>query len=263
MSFEARILPVVEKEAFPLGLAVNYGIGSREVRDAVEAGVNYLFWSGMRKGRAFLGVKEALAGDRERMIFAAGTGGPFGFQYRRGVEGLLRKFGIDYVDVFQMYWLGVTSWDTRGVMDELLALREEGKIRAIGVTIHDRPRAGRLAAESELDMLQIRYNAAHPGAEKEIFPYLPAGEGARERFLVAYTATSWRKLLMAPKGWEGRVPDAADCYRFCLSHPAIPLTLTGPASAEQLAANLAGLERGPMSEEELAWMRELGKLVHG
>ena len=34
----------------------------------------------------------------------------------------------------------------------------------------------------------IRYNAAHPGAERDIFPHLEA----RRPAVVAYTATSWR-----------------------------------------------------------------------
>lgn len=38
----------------------------------------------------------------------------------------------------------------------------------------------------------IRYNAAHPGAEREIFPHL------------------------------------GDCYRFCLSSPYVDVVLTGP-----------------------------------
>jgi len=39
--------------------------------------------------------------------------------------------------------------------------------------------------------------------------------------------------------------------------------LTGPATTAQLDENLAALERGAMSAEELAWMRELGTAVHG
>ena len=39
----------------------------------------------------------------------------------------------------------------------------------------------------------IRYNAAHPGAEQDVFPHL----AARQPAVVAYTATSWRKLLPA------------------------------------------------------------------
>ncbi|MBI5497873.1 MAG: aldo/keto reductase [Deltaproteobacteria bacterium] len=256
--FQERQLPVVGKAAFPLGLACNYGIDSDGVRAACDAGVNCLFWPGMRCRPAREGVRAALASRRERIILVAGTGGPFGFHYRARVEALLRELNTDYIDVFQMFWLGVTSWDTRGVLDTLQQLRAEGKIRALGVTIHDRARAARLAADSPLDMLQVRYNAVHRGAETEVFPHVPL----ERRFVCAYTATSWRQLLRAPRGWQGKVPDAADCYRFSLSHPAVAFTLTGPATRAQLADNLAGLQRGPMTEEELAWMRQLGDVIH-
>ncbi|HEY0094936.1 MAG TPA: hypothetical protein VGB96_11445, partial [Archangium sp.] len=121
------------------------------------------------------------------------------------------------------------------------------------------PRAGKLAEDSPLDALMIRYNAAHPGAERDIFPHLDK----RKPALVAYTATDWRRLLKRPRGWEGRVPTAGDCYRFCLSNPHVDVVLTGPASLAQLEENLAALERGPLSSEELEWMRRFGQAVHG
>jgi len=40
-------------------------------------------------------------------------------------------------------------------------------------------------------MLMLRYNAAHRGAEKDVFAVLPAERPA----IVAYTATRWGKLL--------------------------------------------------------------------
>ena len=46
-------------------------------------------------------------------------------------------------------------------------------VRATGVSIHDRARTGKLAEDSPLDMLMIRYNAAHPDAERDIFPHIP------------------------------------------------------------------------------------------
>jgi aryl-alcohol dehydrogenase-like predicted oxidoreductase len=127
------------------------------------------------------------------------------------------------------------------------------------VSIHDRPRAGRLAEESPLDLLMIRYNAAHPGAERDIFPHL----AKRKPAVVAYTATSWRRLLRAPRGWDGPLPDAGDCYRFCLTSPHVDVTLCGPSSAQQLADNLAALEKGPLSAGEMDAMRKFGAAVHG
>lgn len=141
---------------------------------------------------------------------------------------------------------------------ELVKLRESGKVRAIGCSIHDRQRAGRLAEASPMDLLMVRYNAAHPGAERDIFPHLQT----RKPNLVAYTATSWRKLLKKPSGWDGPVMSPGDCYRFCLSNPAVDVVLTGPASRAQLEENLGALEKGPLTPEEMEWMRRFGQAVH-
>ena len=56
---------------------------------------------------------------------------------------------------------------------------------------------------------------------------------------------------------------AGDCYRWCLSNPSVDVTLTGPASTQQLDDNLKALERGALSAEEDAWMRSFGRAVHG
>ena len=120
-------------------------------------------------------------------------------------------------------------------------------------------RAGQLAATSPLDLLMIRYNAAHPGAERDIFPHRRENKPT----ILAYTATRWGKLLKRPKGWEGQVMTAGDCYRFQLSNPHVDLALTGPASRAELEQNLDALQKGPLTPEEDKWMREFGKKVHG
>ena len=158
------------------------------------------------------------------------------------------------------FWVGVTSTLNDARFEEMTRLRESGKVRAIGCSIHDRAKAGRLAADSPLDLLMIRYNAAHPGAERDIFPHLRAD---RPRMVLAYTATRWRKLLKRPKGWQGPLMSAADCYRFCLSNPHVDAVLTGPSSLAQLDENLDGIRKGALTSEEDAWMREYGRIVHG
>jgi hypothetical protein len=108
-------------------------------------------------------------------------------------------------------------------------------------------------------MLMIRYNAAHTGAEQDIFPNL----AKRRPAIVAYTATRWGGLLKRPNGWDGPLMTAPDCYRFCLSNPHVDLVLTGPKNRRQLQENLSHLkENGPLSEEELHWIRNFGQIVH-
>jgi len=105
----------------------------------------------------------------------------------------------------------------------------------------------------------IRYNAAHPGAEVDIFPHLPA----KKPIIAAYTATSWRKLLETPKGWDGPAASAGDCFRFCLTNPYVDVVVSAPKTAAEMRENMQALERGPLSDEEMARMRAFGKAVHG
>ena len=194
--------------------------------------------------------------------------GFFGQQVRHSVENALRKLDTDYLDVFKLGWLGKTSWYTRGVVEELLKLKQEGKIRAIGASIHNRPRAGRLALNSDIDLFMIRYNAKHTGAEQDIFPHL----SKRNPAIVSYTALAWGQLIRPLKGIEmGPWPGAENidvppltpelCYRFVLTNPHVHLVLTGPKNREQLQQNFNAVQHGPLSPEELQWIRQYGKLV--
>jgi len=256
--FLSRRLPAVGKDVHRLGLATSFGIDEADARLALDRGMNYVFHP-MREKPIVRLLREELARDRDRFVIATGpTVGFFGGSVRRAAERALKALGTDYLDVFQLFWLGVGSAWRGGTIEELTRLRESGKVRAVGVSIHDRKRAGRLAEDSPLDLLMIRYNAAHPGAERDIFPHLDK----RKPAVVAYTATAWRKLLVPPNGWHGAVPTAGDCYRFCLSSPHVDVTLCGPANAAQLEENLAAVAKGPLTPDEMAHMRDLGRFVH-
>ena len=258
--FLHRDLRHVGKRVHRLGLACNYGIDPKGFEAALDRGLNYVFWTHTRTGKLKPALREALRSNRDRMVFATGPSmGYFAGSVRRTAERMLSEFGLDTIDVFQLFWVGTGSAWTEGTVGELLKLKEEGKVRAIGISIHDRPRAARLAEDSPLDLLMLRYNAAHPGAEREVFPHLTT----RKPSVVAYTATSWRRLLKRPSGWDGPVMTAGDCYRFCLSNPHVDLVLCGPKNLAQLDENLTALARGPLSEDEARWMREFGKAVHG
>jgi len=255
-----RTLPVVDKKVFRLGLAGNYGIDERGIDWALsETEINFVFWT-PRMGRATAPVRRALARDRDRFVVATGpTIAVRGGGLRRFAERALKVLGTDHLDVLQMHWLGVLSRWSDETVGEMVRLREEGKVRAVGVSIHNRRRAGALAADSPLDALMVRYNAAHPGAEDDIFPHIDRSRHS----VIAYTATAWRKLLKRPRGWDGEVPTAGDCYRFCLAEPKVSVVLTGPKTREMLEANLEAVRRGPLSSDVLEWMRSFGRVVHG
>jgi len=246
------------RRLFRLGLSGSFGLDEAGCREALEH-VQYVFWSPRMKALT-PALRDALAADRERYVVSAGPLlGYFPGAVRRAAEEALQALGIEQLDVFQLYWLGKLSAFTGAVQEEMARLREEGKVRTLGASIHDRPRAGKLAEDSILDLLMIRYNAAHPGAEQDIFPHL----ARRRPVVVAYTATAWRKLLRPPRGWKGKVPTAGDCYRFCLSSAYVDVVLTGPRSTAELRGNLAAMEKGPLSRQEMEEIRAFGSAVRG
>jgi hypothetical protein len=102
----------------------------------------------------------------------------------------------------------------------------------------------------------IRYNAAHRGAERDVFAQLPAERPA----IVAYTATRWGRLLK-PAGGLGPMT-AEECYRFQLAHPAVDVALTGAKTWNELKANAEGVARGPLPPERLDQVRRFGDAVH-
>jgi predicted aldo/keto reductase-like oxidoreductase len=260
--FTHRTIPALGKSVFRLGMACNMGIDAAGFEHALDRGVDYVFWTHLRTGKIRSSLTKALAAKREKVVVATGpTIGFFGGSVRKTAESILRDLGTDYIDVYTLFWLGKGSAWTEGTIEALTRLKEEGKVRAIGISIHDRERAGRMAKDSPLDLFMLRYNAAHPGAERDVFPHFPGP--AKRPTVVAYTATSWRKLLKRPRRWSGPVMTAGDCYRFCLTSPHVDIALTGVKSAAELDENIEALAKGPLSVDENAWMREFGKTVHG
>jgi len=266
--FSFRTLPVIEKRVFRMGIAGNYGIDSSDVEWAAEHGANYWVWGTSFK-KVTAGIKEVIRKNREKNVVALLGWGFFGRQIRHSVEKALLKLNTDYLDVFKLGWLGRTSIYSQGIVDSLLKLKQEGKIMAIGTSIHDRQRAGQLALDSELDLLMIRYNAKHTGAEEDIFPYLKK----RNPAVVSYTALAWQQLINPVKGVEmvpwpnskekAKIPPLTPelCYRFVLSNPHVHLVLTGPKNREHLMENFRAVQQGDLTIEELNWIRQYGKLI--
>ena len=244
-----------------MGLSTSYWPGSKTVYRALDAGINYYFGFGWDMQMIKV-MREELQHDREKYVIATGAynlviGHP---NLRRTLEKRLRQFRTEYIDVF--LFLGVTKEKhfTNRVREELYQFRDEGKIRAMGISTHDRKYVGRLAAEGAIDVMMIRYNAAHRGAEQDIFPYLETHNPG----VVSFTATRWRYLLKRPKGYcqDGRIPTAGECYRFVLSSPHVDVCMTAPRNVGQLDENLKALEQGPLDETDMAFMKQFGDIVH-
>jgi aryl-alcohol dehydrogenase-like predicted oxidoreductase len=249
------------RPVFRLGLSASYRPGRRAILTAIEKGVNYFFAYGFDTQMVGT-LREVFKTRRQELLIATG-----GYNWilwrsnlRKSLDWRLRQLGTDYLDVFLFLGIMKPEQFPDAVLEEMVRFREEGKVRAIGISTHDRQLAGSLAAKGDLDVLMIRYNAAHRGAETDIFPHLAAHDPG----LVSYTATRWSFLLRRTKGWpaERPIPTAGQAYRFVLSNPHVDVVLTAPSNAQQLKENLDALRAGPLDATEMAFMREFGDAVH-
>jgi predicted aldo/keto reductase-like oxidoreductase len=95
----------------------------------------------------------------------------------------------------------------------------------------------------------IRYNAAHRGAEQDVFPVTDR----RGIPVVAFTAQRWGALRKhTPDDPAGFSPPTAPAwYRFALAHPSVSVVLMAPGNRRELEEDLTLLEdwRPPRPEE--------------
>jgi predicted aldo/keto reductase-like oxidoreductase len=246
-----------------LGIASGYGAPTAAIEEAFERGSNYFTWGTVIKGyspQMRQALKNIVAkGQRDRLVLAMFTYAHNNFLTERMFMRGLKSAGLDQGDVLILGYF--SRRPPRRLIDGALRMKEKGLVRFIGLSSHSRKLLGELGRDGEFDVLHLRYNAAHRGAENDIFPFLG---GEKRPGIVAFTATRWGKLLDPKKMPPGeKPPTAPDCYRFVLSHPAVDICISGAKTAEQMRENLGVLDVGPMSQDELARMRRIGDHGHG
>ena len=164
----------------------------RSIQASLDAGVNFIDTApayGMGLSERIVG--QALEGRRDKVILATKCGlvwhtnrGTFfvdqngtrihrylGAQsIRYEVEQSLRRLRTDYIDLYQTHWQDDTT-PIAETMGTLLDLKQQGKIRAIGVSNCTLEQLKRYRAMGPVDTAQERYNMLDRSLEAEYLPY--------------------------------------------------------------------------------------------
>ena len=255
-SFAPRVLGSTQLPVGPLGLGSSFGLPAAGVERAFERGVSFFLYGSIRRASFGVGLKNLARTHRSDMVIAIQTYTRAAWMMRYGVDRARKQLNTDYVDVLTLSWWNAPP--PARIVDAALELKARGKVRHLMLSSHHRPSFEAAIDGDTFDALMVRYNAAHPGAEREVFPHL----ARRRPGIVSFTATRWGTLLkpeLAPRGEA--TPRASDCYRFGLTNPNVDVSLAGPKDDAQLDEALVALEKGPMSDDELAWMRRVGSHV--
>ncbi|MCZ6465558.1 MAG: hypothetical protein O7A09_14605 [Proteobacteria bacterium] len=247
-----------------LGLGSSFGASTRVIEEAFDRGINYLYWGTIRRPAFGRAMRHLARRQRDEVVLTVQSYSRVPALIAPSVELALRRVGIDCFDCLLLGARNDRPGD--GYVEAFERLREQGKVRFLALSTHNRPLLPQLFDEfqrgaSPYDVFMVRYNAVHRGAESDVFPFVPA---ERPPALIAYTATRWGHLLDPTKMPPGEAPlSASDCYRFALTQPEVDMVLSGPASAEQMDEALRALDLGPLDEEALERARRIGDSIYG
>src|SRR5258708_34683245 len=101
---------------------------------------------------------------------------------RHEIEESLRRLKTDRIDLYQTHWQDSTT-KTEDVMAELLLLKQEGKIRAIGWSNATIEKKERYRSVGQLDTDQEQYSMLQRQHEADNLPYCRD----HQRALLAYS----------------------------------------------------------------------------
>ncbi|MFC5470522.1 aldo/keto reductase [Cohnella suwonensis] len=200
---------------------------------------------------------------------------------RESAEISLRMLGVETIDLMQLhqYW---PQWDRVDYwMDELLRLKEEGKIRGIGISLPDQRHdiALSLAQSGKIDSVQTVFHIFDPLALDCLVPICQENdvaviarcildEGGLTGFLRADTVFGEGDFRQAyfdylpreiyiervRKLQEAFVPRYADsvaelAIRFALQHPGITAAISSMHVTRYADENIAAASRGPLPDD--------------
>ena len=89
---------------------------------------------------------------------------------KRECEESLRRLQTDVIDLYQIHWPRPDEYIEEG-WEAMAELKDEGKVRHIGVSNFDVSQMERIGEIAPVETLQPPYNMLNRGVEEEILPY--------------------------------------------------------------------------------------------
>jgi aryl-alcohol dehydrogenase-like predicted oxidoreductase len=86
------------------------------------------------------------------------------------VEASLKRLGVDTIDLYQIHWPNPDP-DVEEGWETLAKLKQQGKVRAIGVSNFSIEQLQRAEKIAPVETLQPPYSLVHPDVEREVLPF--------------------------------------------------------------------------------------------
>ena len=90
---------------------------------------------------------------------------------RREIEGSLRRLGVERIDLYQMHWPAGDGTPLEAYWQELLDLKQAGKVRAVGLSNHNLAQLQDAEALGHVESLQPPFSAIQRSAAADLIPW--------------------------------------------------------------------------------------------
>jgi aryl-alcohol dehydrogenase-like predicted oxidoreductase len=263
------------------------------VKRALDLGINFLDTAQSYGTEPVVG--KAIAGaPRERLVISTKKTLPPAdhpnpqVEVVKGLEQSLKLLGTDYIDVYHLHGVEPADYEVakQRLMPAMRRLKEQGKIRFIGVTegfatdwSHTMLRDS--LKENMWDVVMVGFSLLNPSARKTVFPLTAQnGVGVLNMFAVRRALSQPERLrtlcrelveqgavgknaldVNDPLGFLVKETDAATlpeaAYRFCRHEQGVHVVLTGTGNPAHLTENVAAILKPPLPKPALRKLESL------
>lgn len=278
------------------GGAIAYGATSDEesklaLRRAFDLGVNFYDTSdiyGFGHSEELIG--ESLKDFRSNIIIASKVGflnfdglQDFSSKHiRKAIEASLKRLRTDYIDVYQLHSPSIDLLkNDETILSILKSLKQEGKIRAIGVSVRSPDDGVVAASQFDFEAIQVNFNLVDQRAlenglmdicEREkigviirtplCFGFLSGKHTAADQFDPQDHRGKWNhrqiekwanayKIFIEKFAHAKQSTNAQIALRFCLSYSGVSTVIPGMLTREQVEENVASSQIGALNSTDL------------
>jgi aryl-alcohol dehydrogenase-like predicted oxidoreductase len=269
------------------------------VRQAIDLGVNFLdtaqaYGTEPIVGKGITGIpRDRLVISTKKSLPSPDRPDPEN-EVRQGLEQSLKLLGTDYIDVYHLHGVEPKDYDfaKSRLMPAMLKLREQGKIRFIGVTEGFVPDPSHQMLQQGLkenlwDVVMVGFSLLNPSARKTVFPLTSEKRiGVLNMFAVRRALSQPDRLkgivsdllergvvrrnavnpndpldFVLREGGAATLPEAA--YRFCRHQAGVDVVLTGTGNPAHLKSNIESIIKPPLPKSVLWKLEEIfGSIDH-
>ena len=275
--------------------------GRAAMERALELGINFIDTADVYgEGRSESLVSKAISGRRDEVVIST-KGGLMGHHREperepvydrsekilKACEASLKRLETDHLDVYFSHIWWDKPEETEAFIEAFEQLKNDGKVRAVGVSTNDLDYIKHFDQDGGLDVVQLDYSILNREPERDILPYLeergigvvvrgplrmglltgkfsedttfPEGDIRRSWPEAQWFKESLKKVQSLKTLEDGRTLGQL-ALRYVLNHPAVSVAIPGAKTTAQVEANAAASVRPLLSGEDLRFIQEVAPL---